>query len=243
MAAAVTCGRSIVRDLYEPHEGARVMSRALTGLGVIAVARRCRRLASSRRFGWHAALLAARACSAPSRWRSSPGASTRRCRGATRDATRPAPLLRNWARGRRATRPSAPGPRCSALHLRRPVLHAGRLVVRLHRRARRLAARPTALILGSISLAYIGGTVLCRRLLLRHGLRGAVRARRVVLARRRRSAWRRSAWPACTRCGRSLAAAVPVSRSATASTSPAARPARSGRSRRRRAPRRRCRAS
>ena len=36
MAAAVTCGRSIVRDLYEPGEGARVMSRALSGLGVIA---------------------------------------------------------------------------------------------------------------------------------------------------------------------------------------------------------------
>jgi DHA1 family bicyclomycin/chloramphenicol resistance-like MFS transporter len=30
MAAAVTCGRSIVRDLYEPGEGARVMSRALS---------------------------------------------------------------------------------------------------------------------------------------------------------------------------------------------------------------------
>lgn len=37
MAAAVTCGRSIVRDLYAPHDGARVMSRALTGLGFIAM--------------------------------------------------------------------------------------------------------------------------------------------------------------------------------------------------------------
>jgi len=37
MAAAVTCGRSIVRDLYEPREGARVMSRALGGLGVLAM--------------------------------------------------------------------------------------------------------------------------------------------------------------------------------------------------------------
>jgi DHA1 family bicyclomycin/chloramphenicol resistance-like MFS transporter len=37
MAAAVTCGRSIVRDLYEPREGARVMSRALAGLGVLAM--------------------------------------------------------------------------------------------------------------------------------------------------------------------------------------------------------------
>lgn len=37
MAAAVTCGRSMLRDLYEPHEGARVMSRAAMGLGVIAM--------------------------------------------------------------------------------------------------------------------------------------------------------------------------------------------------------------
>ena len=36
LAAAVTCGRSVVRDLYLPHEGARVLSRALSGLGVIA---------------------------------------------------------------------------------------------------------------------------------------------------------------------------------------------------------------
>ena len=28
MAAAVTCGRSVVRDLYLPHEGARVRCRA-----------------------------------------------------------------------------------------------------------------------------------------------------------------------------------------------------------------------
>jgi DHA1 family bicyclomycin/chloramphenicol resistance-like MFS transporter len=37
MAAAVTCGRSIVRDLYEPREGARVMSRSLGGLGALAM--------------------------------------------------------------------------------------------------------------------------------------------------------------------------------------------------------------
>jgi DHA1 family bicyclomycin/chloramphenicol resistance-like MFS transporter len=37
MAASVTCGRSIVRDLYEPREGARVMSRSLGGLGVLAM--------------------------------------------------------------------------------------------------------------------------------------------------------------------------------------------------------------
>ncbi len=36
MGASVMCARAIVRDLYAPEDGARVMSRALTGLGVIA---------------------------------------------------------------------------------------------------------------------------------------------------------------------------------------------------------------
>ena len=36
MGAAVMAARAIVRDLYPPHEGAQVMSQALTGLGMIA---------------------------------------------------------------------------------------------------------------------------------------------------------------------------------------------------------------
>jgi MFS transporter, DHA1 family, multidrug resistance protein len=36
MGAAVMCARAIVRDLYTPEKGARVMSKGLTGLGVIA---------------------------------------------------------------------------------------------------------------------------------------------------------------------------------------------------------------
>jgi DHA1 family bicyclomycin/chloramphenicol resistance-like MFS transporter len=38
MAAAVTGARSIIRDLYAPVDGARMMSKALTGLGAIAFA-------------------------------------------------------------------------------------------------------------------------------------------------------------------------------------------------------------
>jgi len=37
MAAAVMCARAIVRDLYSPEIGARVISKALTGLGVVAL--------------------------------------------------------------------------------------------------------------------------------------------------------------------------------------------------------------
>jgi DHA1 family bicyclomycin/chloramphenicol resistance-like MFS transporter len=37
MAASVVCARAMVRDLYEPHQGAHVMSRGLSGLGLIAI--------------------------------------------------------------------------------------------------------------------------------------------------------------------------------------------------------------
>ena len=36
MGAGVMCARAVVRDLYEPSEGARMMSKGLSGLGVIA---------------------------------------------------------------------------------------------------------------------------------------------------------------------------------------------------------------
>ena len=36
LGAAVMCARAVVRDLYAPHLGAQVMSKALTGLGVLA---------------------------------------------------------------------------------------------------------------------------------------------------------------------------------------------------------------
>lgn len=36
MGAAVVCARAVVRDLYEPAEGARVMSKCMSGLALIA---------------------------------------------------------------------------------------------------------------------------------------------------------------------------------------------------------------
>ena len=37
MAGPVVCSRAMVRDLYEPVQGAQVMALALTGLGVVAI--------------------------------------------------------------------------------------------------------------------------------------------------------------------------------------------------------------
>ncbi|CAD5374627.1 Bcr/CflA family efflux transporter [Rubrivivax sp. A210] len=56
MAAAVVCARAIVRDLYEPQEGAQVMALALTGLGAIALASPLAGGAAAALWGWRGTL-------------------------------------------------------------------------------------------------------------------------------------------------------------------------------------------
>ncbi|MFM2049939.1 MAG: hypothetical protein RL682_430, partial [Pseudomonadota bacterium] len=58
MGAGVVCARAIVRDLYQPAQGATVMSKGLSGLGVIACL--CAPLGGllTAIWSWHVALLA-----------------------------------------------------------------------------------------------------------------------------------------------------------------------------------------
>lgn len=56
MGAAVMCARAIVRDLYTPVEGARMMSKGLTGLGVLACVSAPLGGLLSDWLGWRAAL-------------------------------------------------------------------------------------------------------------------------------------------------------------------------------------------
>jgi DHA1 family bicyclomycin/chloramphenicol resistance-like MFS transporter len=58
MGAGVMCARAIVRDLYEPSQGATVMSQGLSGLGVIACLSAPVGGVLTALFNWHAALLA-----------------------------------------------------------------------------------------------------------------------------------------------------------------------------------------
>lgn len=58
LGAAVMCARAIVRDLYTPIQGARVMSQCLSGLGVIACLSAPLGGLLSDLFNWRAALLA-----------------------------------------------------------------------------------------------------------------------------------------------------------------------------------------
>jgi len=172
MAAAVTCGRSIVRDLFQPAEGARVMSRALGGLGVIAMLAPVLGGLLVQTFSWHAALLMTALF----------GAGTLAFIALQFDETlavrspqalRPSRLLRNW--GDVLAHPTFRAWTallcCSWGGLFFVLAGSSFVFINLLGTSR----IEYGLILATSSLAYIAGTVLCRRLLLRHGLRGAVR--------------------------------------------------------------------
>lgn len=58
MGAGVMCARAVVRDLFAPTEGARIMSKGLTGLGVIACLSAPVGGLLTEHFGWRIALLA-----------------------------------------------------------------------------------------------------------------------------------------------------------------------------------------
>jgi DHA1 family bicyclomycin/chloramphenicol resistance-like MFS transporter len=134
MAAAVVCARAIVRDLYEPVEGAQVMALALSGLGLIAL---CGPLAGGTAaliFGWRGALAVVASMGA-SRWPLWPGACPRRCATRTRRPRSSSPLLGAWWHIGRHPVFLAWGA-AGGLHLRRPVHLAGGLVFCLHGRAR-----------------------------------------------------------------------------------------------------------
>ncbi len=171
MAAAVTCARSVVRDLYAPHEGARVTSRALSGLGVIAMTSPLLGGVLTQWFDWHAALLALSVYGALAlgvvAWRFEETAPRLDPR-----ATRLRPLLANWrgVLGHPTFRAWAALSMCSygGLFL---VLASSSFV---YIEVLGLTRIGYGLTLAANSFAYIVGTVWCRRLLLRHGLRGAV---------------------------------------------------------------------
>ena len=172
LAAAVTCGRSIVRDLFAPHEGARVMSRALGGLGVVGMLAPLTGGMLAQWFGWHAALLATAVFGAGTlafiALRFDETLARRNPR-----ATQPRQLLRNW--GAVLSNPTF---RAWALLLCCTwgglfFVLAGSSFVFINMRG--VSRLGYGLILATSSLAYIIGTLVCRRLLLRHGLRGTAK--------------------------------------------------------------------
>lgn len=172
MASAVTCGRSIVRDLYEPHEGARAMSRAMGGLGVIAMLSPLVGGTLVQWVNWKAALLVPALFGAGAlgfiAWRFQETVPARNVA-----ATRLGPMLRNWS-----VLLHHPGFRAWASLL--AMTYGGLFVF--------LAASSFVFIevlgvsrvgygaiMTSNSFAYTAGTVVCRQLLATRGLTRTVK--------------------------------------------------------------------
>lgn len=171
LAVPVVCARAMVRDLYEPHEGALVMAKALSGLGLIAISSPLLGGALAATWGWRAepaAMALVGALLGGLVWRRLPETIRQR----RPEATRLRPLLAQTAQVLRH-----PGFRAWALLVMCTygglfVFLAGAGFVLIG--VLGLAPFPAGLVMSTTSLAYIAGTFFCRSWLPRHGLAGAV---------------------------------------------------------------------
>lgn len=171
MGAAVMCARAIVRDLYAPAEGARMMSKGLTGLGVIACVSAPLGGVLSDHFGWRVALLALAVFGAGTLV----VLVTRFQETVPRlnpDALRPGPLLRNWST-------IARNPTFWAWTLLATGSYAGLFSYLASSSfvligVLGLSKTQYGIVMFTMSLVYIVGTFICRRLLVRLGVRRTV---------------------------------------------------------------------
>ena len=173
LSAAVVCGRAMVRDLYAPEDGARVMARGMSVLGVLALLGPVLGGLTATHFGWRPTMawmvlagigiwgfvwhrlpetLAPERRQARLDWASM----ARQWRGISRHATFRAHALLTA---------STYGGLYVFLALSPfvfiQVLHVG--------------GTGCGLVMASTSLAYLSGTVVCRQVLPRRGLLGTVR--------------------------------------------------------------------
>jgi DHA1 family bicyclomycin/chloramphenicol resistance-like MFS transporter len=171
MGACVMCARAVVRDLFSPAAGAQAMSRALTGLGIIACISAPTGSLLSDWLGWRAtmgALAAFGACALILVVLRFTESNTR----PNLQALRPAQLARNWAQILRH-------PTFIAFTATITFSYAGLFTF--------LASSSFTLIqvlgwpktaygvmLAAVAAMYIAGTMLCRKLLPRWGVRKSV---------------------------------------------------------------------
>jgi MFS transporter, DHA1 family, multidrug resistance protein len=172
MGASVVCARAIVRDLYVPVQGMRVMSQALSGLGVLALASPIVGGLLAAGFGWRAALAAPAVFGALTLalllWvlpETLPG----RNLGALRWAT----LWENWRRIGRHRSFVAWGALVSCTYGGLYTFLASSSFVFIDVLGQ--SRSHYGFMLASSSVVYLVGTVLCRRWLLAFGPLGAVR--------------------------------------------------------------------
>jgi MFS transporter, DHA1 family, multidrug resistance protein len=172
MAAAVVCARAMVRDLYEPLEGAQVMSLGLSGLGAIAIIGPLVGGLATWAWGWHAALAVVTAI----------GALTllfvvlrlpETLTVLNPQATRLRPLLRAWHRIARHRTFVAWTALVSCTYGGLFTLLAGSSFVYIELLGLSPGAYGLCMAVGSSS--YMAGTFVCRSWLARLGMAGAVR--------------------------------------------------------------------
>ncbi len=171
MGAAVMCARAIVRDLYAPSEGARMMSRGLTGLGVIACISAPLGGLLADVFNWHVALLALAVFGAGTlamiALRFEETLVQRNPR-----ALQPATLARNWWTIVRNPTFVAFSALSSASYGGLFTFLATSSFVFIQ--VLGLTRTQYGLVMFSMSFVYILGTLMCRRLLPRFGVRRSV---------------------------------------------------------------------
>lgn len=171
LGASVMCARALVRDLYSPELGARAISKGLTGLGVIASLSIPLGGVLAEFFGWRIAL------SAPALF----GAATlalialrfeETLQRPDPDALRPATLVRTWLAILR-------NPTFLAFALLAAATYGGLFTLLaassfVFIRLMELSRIEYAVLMFVIVLAYVGGTLLCRHLLVRFGVQRTV---------------------------------------------------------------------
>ena len=171
MGAAVMCARAIVRDLYQPLEGARAMSKGLSGLGVLACISAPLGGLLSELFGWRMALMALAVFGAATlalislRFEETLAQKNPR-------ALQPATLLRTWFHILR-------NPTFLAFSLLTAASYGGLFTFLatssfVFIKVLGLTKTHYGLIMFSMCFCYLTGTFICRRLLPRFGVRRSV---------------------------------------------------------------------
>ncbi len=172
MGAAVVCARAMVRDLYVPAEGARVMSKALSGLGVIALSSPLIGGWLASLFGWRGALSATVVFGAGTlallAWRLQETAPQR-----NPQALRIGPMLAQWWRILRHPAFITWSLLTTATFAGLMAFLAGSSFVFINVLGASRIACGAYIALASV--AYVIGTFWCRRWLPRHGLAGTVK--------------------------------------------------------------------
>jgi DHA1 family bicyclomycin/chloramphenicol resistance-like MFS transporter len=171
MGAGVMCARAIVRDLYTPADGARIMSKGLTGLGVIACASAPLGGLLAGYLGWRMALMALAVFGAGAllvvalRFEETLAQKNPR-------ALEPVTLLRTWWA-------ILQNPTFLAFTLLATTSYGGLFTFLaassfVFIQVLGLSQPAYGLAMFTMSLSYIAGTFICRRLLPRYGMRKTV---------------------------------------------------------------------